>query len=67
MKEKRGIGYKRMSHIMTEKGYRSVRTKSILGPNYIYSIYKYGKKRENRIERSFESIIKDVICFVKYL
>ena len=43
MKEKRGIGYKRMSHIMTEKGYHSVRTKSILGPNYIYSIYKNGK------------------------
>ncbi len=66
MKEKRGIGYKRMSHIMTEKGYRSVRTKNILGPNYIYSIYKNGKKRENRIERSFESTLTDLNCTVLY-
>ena len=66
MKEKRGIGYKRISHIMTEKEYRSVRTKSILGPNYIYSIYKNGKKRENRIERSFESTISDLNCTVLY-
>ena len=38
MKENRGLGYKRISHIMTEKGYRSVRTKSILKPNFIFSI-----------------------------
>jgi len=38
LKEKRGIGYRRISHILTEKGYRSVRTKSVLKNNYIYSI-----------------------------
>jgi len=67
MKEKRGIGYKRISHIMTEKGYRSVRTKSFLKSNYIYSIYKNGKKREERIERNFKSTIEDVMCLVRDL
>ena len=43
---------------MTEKGYRSVRTNSILKNNYIYSIYKKGKIRENRINREFESEIR---------
>ena len=38
LKEERGIGYRRISHILTEKGYRSVRTNSILKNNYIYSI-----------------------------
>ena len=51
LKEKRGIGYRRISHILTEKGYRSVRTKSVLKNNYIYSIYKKGKIREERMNR----------------
>ena len=60
LKEERGIGYRRISHILTEKGYRSVRTNSILQNNYIYSIYKKGKVRENRINRNFDSEISDV-------
>ena len=50
----------------TSKGYRSVRTNSILKNNYIHSIYKKGKVRENRIERSFDSKIEDINCTVKY-
>ena len=49
LKEERGIGYRRISHILTEKGYRSVRTNNILKNNYIHSIYKKGKIREERI------------------
>ena len=64
MKESRGLGYKRISHIMTEKGYRSVRTKSILKPNYIHSIYKNGKKREERLSVKFKSDIESVLCLV---
>ena len=60
MKDKRGLGYKRISHIMTEKGYRSVRSNKILKHNYIYSIYYKGKIRENRINREFDSEISDV-------
>ena len=64
MKENRGLGYKGISHIMTEKGYRSVRTKSILKPNYIHSIYKNGKKREERLRVKFKSDIKNIMCLV---
>ena len=64
MKENRGLGYKRISHIMTEKGYRSVRTKSILKPNFIFSIYNKGKLREERLSKKFKSNIEDVLCLV---
>ena len=56
LKEERGIGYRRISHILTEKGYRSIRTNSILKNNYIYSIYYKGKIIENRINREFELV-----------
>ena len=64
LKEERGIGYRRISHILTEKGYRSVRTNSILKNSYIYTIYSKGKIRENRINRSFNSTIDDLNCTV---
>ena len=65
LKEERGIGYRRISHILTEKGYRSVRTNSILKNNYVHSIYYKGKIRENRINRKFDSEISDVkICYI---
>ena len=51
MKEKRGLGYKRISHIMTEKGFRSIRTNSILKSNFIFSIYQKGKLREERLRK----------------
>ncbi len=63
MKEVRSLGYKRISHIMTEKGYRSVRTNSILKNNYIYSIYKKGKIREKRINRKFKTVLKDIMIY----
>ena len=62
MKEKRGLGYKRISHIMTEKGYRSVRTKSILKPNFIFSIYQKGKLREDRLKIKYKSTVEEVFC-----
>ena len=64
LKENRGVGYRRISHILTHKGYRSSRTNSILKPNYIYSIYKKGKIREERYGRTFESKIENTICYV---
>ena len=66
LKEERRIGYRRISHILTEKGYRSVRTNSILKNNYIHSIYKKGKMRESRIERSFDSQIEHIKFLLKY-
>ena len=64
MKENRGLGYKRISHIMTEKGYRSVRTKSILKPNFIFSIYNKGKIREERLKRKCITTIENILCLV---
>ena len=38
LKEVDGYGYRRISYILYEKGFRSIRTDSILRNNYIYSI-----------------------------
>ena len=51
------MGYRRISDVLTNKGLVSYRSKSILKPNYIYSIYKRGKTRENRYERSYPTKI----------
>jgi len=66
LKEERGIGYRRISHILYEKNYRSIRTNSILKNNYIYSIYKKGKIREERINREFDSKIENIKYIFKY-
>ena len=58
--EKKKLSLKRISDILFEKGYRSVRTKSVLRSNYIHSIYKKGKIREERIGRVFKSEITNV-------
>ena len=62
--EKKKLSLKRISEILFEKGYRSVRTKSVLKSNYIHSIYKKGKVREERIGRSFKSEITNVMVLV---
>jgi hypothetical protein len=64
LKEVEGYGYKRISYILYEKGYRSIRTDSILRHNYIYSIYKKGKIREKRINREFKPIVSDIMVYV---
>ena len=67
LKEERGIRYRRISHILTEKGYRSVRTNSILKNNFIHSIYKNGKIRDRRIERDFDSKIENIKYVFKFV
>ena len=42
------------------KGYMSVRSKKPLLPNYVYSIYKKGKIRKERIDRDYDIFIYDV-------
>ena len=59
--EKKKLSLKRISEILFEKGYRSVRTKSVLRSNYIHSTYKKGKIREERISRSFKSEVTNII------
>ena len=60
LKEERNLGYRRISYILNEKNYRSIRSNKILKNNYIYSIYYKGKIRENRINREFDNEISDV-------
>ena len=60
LKEIEGYGYRRISYILYEKGYRSIRTDSILKNNYIYSIYKKGKVRENRINRDYKPKVDEI-------
>ena len=63
LKDIEDYGYKRISYILYEKGYRSIRTDSILRYNYIYSIYKKGKIREDRVNRYFKPVIKDIMVY----
>jgi len=63
LKEVEGLGYRRISYLLYEKGYRSIRTNSIIRYNYIYSIYKKGKIREERINRDFKTVIKDIMIY----
>ena len=63
LKEVEDLGYRRISYVLYEKGYRSIRTNSVLRNNYIYSIYKKGKIRENRINRDFQTKVKDIVIY----
>jgi|TARA_B110000914_G_C15135052_1_gene296738 hypothetical protein len=63
LKEVEDYGYKRISYILFEKGYRSIRTDSILRYNYIYSIYKKGEIREVRINREFKPVVKNIMVY----
>ena len=64
LKDERGIGYRRISHILYDKGFRTIRSNKPILNNYVYGIYKNGKIRENRINRNFESEITDVKIFI---
>ena len=58
-----GLGYRRISYVLYDKGYRGIRKNSVLRYNYIYSIYHKGKIREKRINRCFKTIVKDIMIY----
>lgn len=64
LKDERGIGYRRISHILYDKGFRTIRSNKPIQNNYVYSIYSKGKIREERLSRSYESLILDVVCSI---
>ena len=66
LKEIEGLGYRRISYILYDKGYRGIRKNSILRYNYIYSIYKKGKTREKRINRKFKSVVKNIMIYESF-
>ena len=63
LKDDLGLGYRRISYILYQKGYRGIRKNSILRNNYIYSIYHKGKIREKRINRDFKIVVKDIMIY----
>ena len=62
--EKKKLSLKRISEILFEREYRSVRTNSISKSNYIYSIYVNGKIKEKRVTQHFERKIKNILILV---
>lgn len=66
LKEIEGLSYRTISYILYEKGYRSVRTNSILTNNFIYSIYKKWEIREKRINRKFKTVVKDIMIYESF-
>ena len=67
LKEVEELGYRRISYLLFDKGYRGIRNNQILRNNDIYSIYKKGKIREERINRDFNNVINDVIVYENVL
>ena len=61
--EIKGYGYRRISDILINDGYRTIRSNKPILPNYVHSIYKKGKIRENRINREFDSYLHNIKLF----
>ena len=66
LKEERGIGYRRISHILYDKGYRTIRSNKPILNNYVYGIYKNGKIREERLSRSYDSQVQEIRCSLDF-
>ena len=62
LKEVKGSGYRRISQILCEKEFTTVRGNKTILNNHVHSIYKRGKTREERINRGCESTIQCVMC-----
>ena len=63
LKEVEGLGYRRISYLIYEKGFRGIRSNSVLRNNDIYSIFKKGKIREERINREFKNVVSDIVVY----
>jgi len=63
LKDDFNLGYRRISYVLYDKGYRGIRKNSVLRYNYIYSIYQKGKIREKRINRYFKTVVKDIMIY----
>ena len=60
LKEVERLSYRKISEKLEKLRWRSVRSGKILKPNYIFSIYKKGKIRKERINREFKDRISDM-------
>ena len=57
-KDNQHLSYKRISELLFKDGYRSVRKNKVLKPNYVWSIYKKGQQRDNRISSYLRTYTK---------
>ena len=64
LKDERGLGYRRISHILYDKGFRTIRSNKPIQNNYVYNIYKKGKIREERLSRCYEFLNLNVKCSI---
>ena len=53
--ENHNKNFKEISLYLTQKGYRTVRSNKEFKSNYVFSIYRKGKIREERINREFKA------------
>ena len=60
MREVENKTYKEISDYLKILGYKSIRTKRDLLPQYVYSIYTKGKVREDRLNQKFDSFVSNV-------
>ena len=60
-----GLGYRKISNWFNERNIKTPRGNEFKG-NYVFSILKKGKIRENRINRSFDSKIENIKYLFKY-
>ena len=51
--ENKGFGYRRISNYLISEGFRTVRSNKPILPNSVYSIYKKGKVREQRLNQKY--------------
>ena len=56
-----GYGYKKISDFLISNNFKTVRSNKDILPNYVFSIYKKGKNRINRIEREFDTEVESVV------
>ncbi len=64
LKYERELGYRRISYILFDKGFRTVRSNKPIQNNYVYNIYKKGKIREERLSRCYEFLNLNVKCSI---
>ena len=51
LKDERNLGYRRISHILYDKGFRTIRSNKPILNNYVYSIDIRGPVREKGVNK----------------
>ena len=63
LKDDLGLGYRRISYVLFDKGYRGCLLYTSDAADEGSSIYHKGKIREKRINRKFKTVVKDIMIY----